>query len=217
MSEKRGQAATVKGQQRQKRILAAAKEVFLEAGFERANVSDIVAKAGGSLSTLYRLYGSKLGLFEAMIEQSTKDLFPLEDDGFWSSNLEQSLARFGEKLLEVLTQTEARAIRCIALSVSSNQSEGIRQAFYTQGPERVIGLLAAYLERQKQLGHIAPVETGVAAAQFIEMLKAPWYHKAEFGIAYDSTEPDIALRQAVTFFTKALMPPNEPIHGTTDR
>jgi AcrR family transcriptional regulator len=212
-------AATVKGRHRQKRILAAAKSVFLEQGFERANVSEIMARAGGSMSTLYRVYGSKLGLFEAMIEQSTMDLFPMtEDEQLWCDDVRRSLTRFGEKMIAVLTQTEARAIRCIALSVSSAESQAIRQAFYTQGPQRVTGLLAAYLETQKQQGHIRVVDTEVAAAQFIEMLKAPWYHKAEFGFGYEPHEPSTALKQAVEFFSAALIPAVEPVtDGITDR
>ena len=66
---------TPKGLERQKRILDAAREVFLEQGYDNASINDIMCRAGGSLSTLYRLFGSKLGLFEAMMEQTSNQVF----------------------------------------------------------------------------------------------------------------------------------------------
>ena len=48
-------------------FLGAARDVFLEFGYEQANMAEIVRRAGGSLSTLYAQFGGKKGLFEAMI------------------------------------------------------------------------------------------------------------------------------------------------------
>ena len=38
-------------------FLRAAREVFLEFGYENANMAEIVRRAGGSLSTLYAQFG----------------------------------------------------------------------------------------------------------------------------------------------------------------
>ena len=197
---------TPKGQERQRKILEAARDVFLEQGFERASIHEIMQRAGGSISTLYRLYGNKLGLFEAMIMQSTSDLFPITDESdIWTDNVEESLLQFGQVLLEVLGQTEARSIRRIALSVSSADSEAIRKVFYEQGPRRVQRLLAAYLTRQKLLGKVNVVDVDIASAQFIEMVKSPWYHKAEFGFPIESGEPERSLQQAVVMFMQGVV------------
>jgi hypothetical protein len=108
-------------------------------------------------------------------------------------------------LLEVLGQTEARSIRRIALSVSSADSEAIRKVFYEQGPRRVQRLLAAYLTRQKLLGKVNVVDVDIASAQFIEMVKSPWYHKAEFGFPIESGEPERSLQQAVVMFMQGVV------------
>jgi AcrR family transcriptional regulator len=55
-------------------FLKAARDVFLEYGYEAANMAEIVKRAGGSLSTLYAQFGGKKGLFEAMIDARVTDL-----------------------------------------------------------------------------------------------------------------------------------------------
>ena len=48
--------------------LQAAREVFLEQGYEAASVNDVVRRAGGSLATLYAQFGNKEGLFQAVTQ-----------------------------------------------------------------------------------------------------------------------------------------------------
>lgn len=49
------------------RILAAATEVFLQAGYDKANMSDVARQAGCSKKTLYIRFPSKLDLFAAVL------------------------------------------------------------------------------------------------------------------------------------------------------
>lgn len=61
-------------------ILEAAAEVFLEAGFEGASMSQIAARAGGSKRTLYGYFPSKEELFVAMAHNvATSFLDPVVD------------------------------------------------------------------------------------------------------------------------------------------
>lgn len=50
------------------RILAAATEIFLEAGYEQTNMSNVAQKAGCSKRTLYLRFPSKLDLFSAFVK-----------------------------------------------------------------------------------------------------------------------------------------------------
>ena len=52
---------------RKRAIVDAARTLFIEQGYERTTVGDIVEKAGGSLSTVYKVFGSKDGLLEAVV------------------------------------------------------------------------------------------------------------------------------------------------------
>src|SRR3546814_10447198 len=50
-------------------ILDAAEQLFLEKGFERAKLSEGIRRSGGSLATLYALFGNKEGLVGAVVQR----------------------------------------------------------------------------------------------------------------------------------------------------
>jgi AcrR family transcriptional regulator len=53
--------------QRRRAILASARALFVEQGYEKTTLGEIVERAGGSLATVYKLFGNKDGLLEAVI------------------------------------------------------------------------------------------------------------------------------------------------------
>ena len=48
----------------------AARELFTDQGFEQTSLAEVVERAGGSLATLYKLFGNKEGLLDAVLSQS---------------------------------------------------------------------------------------------------------------------------------------------------
>src|SRR5690606_7608766 len=65
----RTSARSARGESRRAAILAAAAEIFLRDGFGGATLDEVVRRAGGSRATLYQQFGSKEGLFAAIIAQ----------------------------------------------------------------------------------------------------------------------------------------------------
>src|SRR3546814_8176513 len=57
---------------RRRALLDAAARLFVTKGFEKTTLSDLVGTAGGSRATIYELFGSKAGLFRAMMEESNQ-------------------------------------------------------------------------------------------------------------------------------------------------
>src|SRR5919198_3276990 len=57
--------------ERSRRILEAARAHFYAHGLERASVDAIAAEAGVSKMTIYSNFGSKEGLFEAVVQDRT--------------------------------------------------------------------------------------------------------------------------------------------------
>ncbi|WP_165799624.1 TetR/AcrR family transcriptional regulator [Sphingomonas oleivorans] len=57
---------TDRREQRRRAMIEAARKLFLERGFDAVNVSDVVRRSGGSLSTLYDLFENKQGLLAAV-------------------------------------------------------------------------------------------------------------------------------------------------------
>ena len=52
---------------RKRAIIDAARSLFVEQGFERTTLGEIVERAGGSLATVYKVFGNKDGLLEAVV------------------------------------------------------------------------------------------------------------------------------------------------------
>src|SRR6185503_11663156 len=89
-------------------FLKAARDVFLEAGYEAANMAEIVKRAGGSLSTLYSQFGGKKGLFEAMIDARVTELTAqMHIELAAHAPLKEGLRRIGETFLLKQTQPES--------------------------------------------------------------------------------------------------------------
>lgn len=55
-------------------ILDAAREIFLERGFAEANVSDVVARSGCSVGSIYHHFGGKAELYVALWEEHAERL-----------------------------------------------------------------------------------------------------------------------------------------------
>jgi len=51
---------------RHEAILDAAESLFIEQGYDRTSLAEIVRRSGGSLATLYELFGNKQGLLHAL-------------------------------------------------------------------------------------------------------------------------------------------------------
>lgn len=195
---------TPKGLERQKRILDAARDVFIEQGYDNASINDIMCRAGGSLSTLYRLFGNKLGLFEAMMTQTSNRVFSafeaVECAIKRQETPEQALKRYGHLMLERVLSPEAVGLyRLVAMDCSSER-ERIQSLFYEQGPKRINDKLGAYLQSQVEQGSMRIRDTEMAAYQFMEMVKGNFQLRSLMGIEISEAERELAVEQAVELF-----------------
>lgn len=72
---------TPKGRRTREHLLVTARSVFGEAGYVAARMSDVAARAGMSLGGLYRYFGSKEELFEALLGGLHEELFEASRGG----------------------------------------------------------------------------------------------------------------------------------------
>lgn len=192
---------TKRGFERQEKILEAAGEVFAEQGYAGASINEIVKRSGGSLGTVYKFFGNKLGLFEAYFQRATCDVFSqFHAESFWSDDIEVSLFKFGGALQEMIMQKDALAIYRLVLNDNSGDQAEIQRIFLENGPQKITGYLANYLREQVQKGRIQVGDEGLAAYQFIDMVKGPMHFKALFGHDIEKAVCDATLSQAVQIF-----------------
>jgi TetR/AcrR family transcriptional repressor of mexJK operon len=190
--------------ERSRRILEAAQKHFNEHGLERASVDAIAADAGVAKMTLYNNFGSKEGLFQAVVSDRTASVvagFP----GVGSldpEQPEQALLSIGARFLELARGDAVGALRAV-YGVAGAQPEVCR-AFYKEGPERVNGDLAAYLRRAHSAGTLRVRNPLQAADLFLSMFLGSGHIRGLLNLEMpDSRENRALLREAVRVFMAA--------------
>ncbi|BBP44713.1 TetR family transcriptional regulator [Thiosulfatimonas sediminis] len=190
-----------RGLARQQKLLEVAQKHFFANGYAGANVNEIVREAGGSLNTLYRHFGNKLGLFEAVMQNKANQLFsPFSHTDFWQADMKNNLLEFGRAVQNVALSPDGLAIHRLVSSENNLEQGEIQELFYTLGPKTAITILGDYLQDLQAHGRIQMNDCYLAAAQFLDMIKGPFFYPALFGQMPDEAAMEIALQQAVELF-----------------
>ncbi len=159
-----------RGELRVERFIDAAAEVFSEKGYQHARLSEIVARAGGSLATLYRVFGDKEGLAHAIMERRLHDLSQrMQHLNLPELPPEQALRQAAEHIADGMATAESRVIYRIV--VGEGQSfPGLRDWFFDHAVAAVRGKLSDYFEQEVAAGRLKIASPAMAASQFFMML-----------------------------------------------
>lgn len=157
-------------------IVQAAIGLFRELGYERASMSELVKRLGGSKATLYGYFPSKEALFSAVVRASaTTHLSEATADlrlaGESQESLESTLLRFAEGMLRVLTN-DANALAVYRMVIAEAGRSEVGQLFYDSGPSESIQALASLLEAAMARGELRKSPSFVAALQFTALVTA---------------------------------------------
>jgi AcrR family transcriptional regulator len=190
-----------RGVARRQAFLQAAREVFLEQGYEAASVNDVVRRAGGSLATLYSQFGNKEGLFLAFAldqhERFTRDMRP---DNVDHLPLEQGLIAIGEHYLRAILTRDSLAFYRILVSEGRKFPVLIQRRINSvaENPPEVV---SDYLERRAKADGFT-VTLPHAAAFFNGLVRSRHHYFGLVDPAYQLAEADLKahVRTAVTIF-----------------
>ncbi|GAB4063255.1 TetR/AcrR family transcriptional regulator [Uliginosibacterium sediminicola] len=157
-------------------ILFAASQLFLELGYEGASMNELVRRLGGSKATLYGYFPSKEVLFAAVVRSiATSHLsnavMTLQKNVDREADLRQSLQRFAEDVLQILTNDDnALAVYRMVLGESGRSDVG--QIFYEAGPSEAIELLGKLLSACMARGMLQARDPHVCALQLLSLVTA---------------------------------------------
>ena len=173
----------VRTEARREAILEIASQVFLEFGFERASMAEIVRRIGGSKSTIYGYYPSKEALFQAVTQAAGERHIQTAFAELAAHDMQQGIAevlgRFAQKLAHFMCSAELIATHRMVLAEAGHSNMG--ELFYEAGPKRGMGEIAAFFARAMEHGHLRPEAPMVAAQQFGALVQAEiqlrWYYK----------------------------------------
>jgi TetR/AcrR family transcriptional repressor of mexJK operon len=188
--------------ERCRRIMEAARSHFYARGLERASVDAIAADAGVSKMTVYSHFGSKEGLFEAVVRERTERVVGglAGAEALDPAQPQKALLAIGEQFLTLAREDDSLGQFRSVYGAAGTQSEAC-QAFYRQGADRLIGDLAAYLRRADAAGTLKIRNPRQAADLFLSMFLGDGHIRGLLMLDMpDARENKALLREAVRVF-----------------
>ncbi|MFM2044230.1 MAG: hypothetical protein RLY86_2806 [Pseudomonadota bacterium] len=200
--------ATRRLEARRQAMLDAAAQLFFEMGYERTSVNEIVRRSGGSLSTLYQLFGSKEGLFEVMVqERCAAILEPLTTPDLPAKPPLDALRALGLRFMQVIYCPDALAL------VRTVHGEGLKfpglaESYFRNGPDFAIAKVAEYLGDLHRRGLIHCPDPLFAASAFYMTLHGELFFRVLAGTRPIPTAEEILaqVERAVDLFWRSVEP-----------
>lgn len=167
----------VKTEERRQAIVEKAGEVFREEGFERASMSEIAARVGGSKATLYSYFKSKEELFVAVMKGSVEvaNVYrPFADPSLPKiasfEQLREVLEAYGLHYIRLQTSDNALAVRRSLIAHGDRSDLG--KVAFESGPLQNYMLVATFLERMMREGYLRQEVPWFALGHLIHLLES---------------------------------------------
>lgn len=157
---------------RRQAYIAAAQRLFFAHGYGATSMNAIAAAVGGSKTTLWTLFPSKLALFEAVVEGIVRDYgaaLTVDLDG--APDVETGLVRMGDSIMETIMSEQVTGIHQLVMGEAARVPE-LGRVMFERGPGPGMARFAAWLERQMQAGRLKRGDPALAAQQFSGMCRS---------------------------------------------
>ncbi|UUL83946.1 TetR/AcrR family transcriptional regulator [Sphingomonas qomolangmaensis] len=181
---------------KQDAIIGAARESFIERGFNASTIEDIAQRAGVSKVTLYNRFGDKETLFEAVIRGEMPRMdSALSIDEQAGLSLEERLNLFGEGLLTFIFH-EDHAVFERMLAQEITQVPALAERFFRAGPALCRGRLADLIAEGDAAGLLEVDDPQRAAEDLVGIWKGFCEIELMFGMIPEPTLDMIRERAA---------------------
>lgn len=190
-----------RARERRRAILDAGRELFLARGYAGTSLAEVVSRSGGSLATLYDLFGNKRGLFEAILREFADSVLgPLCLEGVPDDprrGLEAIARRYLESVLEPKVVAWWRTMCHEAPHVPE-----LRELFHSESGGPIQRGVADHLARLSRAGYLEVAEPARAAGMFLELVRGHLHRRALGGDATAASPVEIErqVRAAVGLF-----------------
>jgi AcrR family transcriptional regulator len=165
---------------KRRQILAGARRVFMDLGFDGASMGEIARAAGVSKGTLYVYFADKCRLFEAIVEDEL-ELGQLAFNFDPARDIATTLRDYGKTYIAMVCRPGGGSAIRTVMGIAERMPD-VGRRYYARALEQNINRLAAYLERHVKTGELAIDDCQLAAAQFPLMCQAslflPWIFQA---------------------------------------
>jgi AcrR family transcriptional regulator len=175
------------------RIIEAASQLFTEMGYAGTTTRAIAEQAEVNEVTLFRHFGTKEKLAQAIMDQFGGLAIAEDLEGYLSGDFHQDLTLIGGVMMNVMTE-RADSMR-MAICEAGN-FPGFREVV-AENPRQLRRMLARYLQRQMRAGVIETGHPEVLAQAFLGMF---FSYVVLNKFLLDSLDPDISPDEIVVQF-----------------
>lgn len=191
--------------QRREEILAAAFQVLEEHGYRGASTLAIARRARTSKETLYNWFGSKQGLFAALVSSCAESMDAQLSEAAGQADLPPYEVLHGLASALLHAATGARAITVTQAAVSeSRSSPEFGHILFEELRCKLWQRFAAHLERWHDAGLVAVEDTDAASEAFFGLVIGDLLLRRLLGIEPPTTPEEIerrACRASTQFLT----------------
>jgi len=185
-------------------IMKAAKVLFLTKGYAATSLEEIVAVSGGSLSTVYQLFGNKQGLWEALVAKVTDMVTaPLQAGIINQGSPRTVLKEYALRLDQLARSREIAGALRLMLAEGTKYPE-LARTLFAKGPDASRQIVAAYLNAEVAAGRLKIADTNLAVELFRGLVCGDTKLRNACGVLPPSTPEEISKRldAAVDMFLK---------------
>ncbi|WP_321470953.1 TetR/AcrR family transcriptional regulator [Halarcobacter sp.] len=196
-----------KTEEKKEEIIKAAKEVFKEFGFEKASMSKISSKLGGSKATLYNYFSSKEELFFEVISianaQESDFVHQIIDTKNETLDIHTQLYEFGKRFINFVYSQKMVEIR--RLTISQSEITNLGRITYKNRVLKSREILSKYLEKAIKFNKIKKTDTNIAAIHFFGLLESELMYPFLFQVDTDFSKKhmDEMAERAIDIFILA--------------
>ncbi len=163
---------------RKRAVVEAARALFIEQGFERTTLGDIVDRAGGSLATLYKVFGNKDGLLEAVVfEKAVSGADIIDSSVAGGGSPAQILHRIAEDLHAYFLDPEVVSLVRIVIGRSISDRDFVRR-FFERTATRTQSALTTVLSVWQAEGVAMHGEPEALAEIFLDLIVSDLHAEA---------------------------------------
>ena len=210
-----GRPVREEADRRLNRVLEIAQQHFLAAGFDGSSLDAIALEAGVAKKTLYHHFGSKTGLFAAILEALRESwIAELRNLTVGSGRPHSVLEAIALHTLDVGTRPDTTAVYRLLVTEASRFPDIVRD-HYENGMARGMEPLADYLRRAAAMDELVLDDFSSAAEQFTYLVLGGLRTRMLLGVAERPglSERRRMARQAVRIFLSGCLAEQKPRSG----